>query len=80
MNKLSSRELDILHDFLPQMLLLAVNTSNTSGGIECMTDDLKDEIRDRCIERLDLTGYDQNYNLTPTGKILENLIDKLFIG
>lgn len=39
-----------------------------------------DEIRDLCGEQLQLVGFDEKYQPTPEGKILESLIDKLFIG
>jgi hypothetical protein len=46
--------------------------------LEC-TKDQADEIRDKCSEKLQLVGFDEKYELTPEGKILENLIDKFFI-
>ncbi len=39
-----------------------------------------DEIRDLCGERLQFVGFDEKYELTKEGKILESLIDKLFLG
>lgn len=39
-----------------------------------------DEIRDLCGERLQIAGFNERYELTPEGKILESLVDKLFIG
>jgi hypothetical protein len=43
-------------------------------------DDVADELRDLCTERLDTHGFDENYNPTEEGKKLESLIDKLYIG
>jgi len=37
-----------------------------------------DEIRDLCGEQLQLVGFDEKYELTSEGKILESLIDKFF--
>ena len=39
-----------------------------------------DEIRDLCVEHLQIVGFDEKYELTLEGKILESLIDKFFIG
>ncbi len=39
-----------------------------------------DEIRDICGEQLQIAGFDEKYELTPKGKILESLIDKFFTG
>lgn len=38
-----------------------------------------DELRDLCGEQLQVAGFDENYELTEEGKILESLIDKFFI-
>lgn len=38
-----------------------------------------DEIRDICIERQQIIGFDENYRLTKDGKILQALIDLLLI-
>lgn len=40
---------------------------------------LADEIRDLCSEQLQLSGFDENYNLNEEGKILENLIDIFYM-
>ena len=39
-----------------------------------------DEIRNLCGTQLQLYGFDENYEPSPEGKILESLIDKFFIG
>ncbi len=44
-----------------------------------ISDDIADELRDLCTERLDTHGFDENYNPTEEGKKLESLIDKLYI-
>ena len=45
-----------------------------------ISEDQADEIRDLCGEQLQITGFDEKYELTPEGKILESLVDKFFIG
>lgn len=47
---------------------------------KAISDDIADELRDLCTERLDTHGFDENYNPTDEGKKLEVLIDKLYIG
>ncbi len=47
---------------------------------KAISDDIADELRDLCTERLDTHGFDKNYNPTDEGKKLEELIDKLYIG
>ena len=45
-----------------------------------VSEDLANEIRDLCGEQLQIAGFDEKYELTPEGEILESLIDKFFIG
>ena len=45
-----------------------------------LPDELADSLRDSCTERLDTHGFDKDYLPTPEGRVLEDLIDKLFIG
>lgn len=44
-----------------------------------ISEDQADEIRDLCGEQLQLVGFNEKYELTSEGKILESLIDKFFI-
>lgn len=45
-----------------------------------ISDDVADELRDLCTEKLDTHGFNVNYEPTELGKKLEELIDKLYIG
>lgn len=38
-----------------------------------------DELRDLCMEQLQLVGFDHKYALTKEGKILESLVDKFLV-
>jgi hypothetical protein len=49
-------------------------------GNKSISDDMADELRDLCTERLDTHGFDASYAPTEEGKTLEALIDKLFLG
>lgn len=43
-------------------------------------EDAADEIRDWVMDKQAQIGFDINYELTPEGKILEELIDAFYIG
>ena len=45
-----------------------------------LTEDIADEIRSLCEDQLNAAGFDVNYALNSEGKILDSLIEKLFIG
>lgn len=51
-----------------------------AGDVVVIQDDVADELRDLCTERLDTHGFDQNYELNDEGEILESLVDKLYVG
>jgi hypothetical protein len=52
----------------------------SDGHLIHIPEDEADEIRDLCSEQLQVAGFDEKYELTPEGRILESLIDKFFIG
>lgn len=74
------------YNYLCQASFLASAHKNTISSIIKKDDrySLKiseeeaDEIRDLCGEQLQLVGFDENYELTFEGKILESLIDKFY--
>lgn len=39
-----------------------------------------DQLRDLCGERLQAAGFDSSYQPTAEGRLLETLVDKLFLG
>ena len=45
-----------------------------------LSDDQADELRDCCTCKLDEIGFDENYEPSEKGKVLESLVDKLYIG
>jgi hypothetical protein len=45
-----------------------------------ISEEQANEIRDLCGEQLQMAGFDEKYELTAEGKILECLIDKFFVG
>lgn len=71
--------------FMLTVLTLTVDLRERLKGLiseenKVISDDVADELRDLCSERLDTHGFDENYNLTGEGEKLEALIDKLYIG
>jgi hypothetical protein len=52
------------------------------NSFECtMTEDLADDLRDRCADELLRSGFEADYNrLNDRGRILQSLVDKLFVG
>jgi hypothetical protein len=45
-----------------------------------ISEEQADELRDLCGEQLQVAGFDENYELTAEGRILESLVDKFFVG
>jgi len=54
--------------------LIIVENKSIEGN-----DDLINVIRDWAGERQQIIGFDENYELTSDGKILEDIIDKLYL-
>ena len=78
---LSLREIQ----FMLTVLNLTVDLRERLEGLvsvesKAISDDVADELRDLCTERLDTHGFDGCYNPTEEGEKLEALIDKLYIG
>ncbi len=46
----------------------------------CVGASIADEIRDLCSDKLQLSGFNKNYELNKDGEILERLIDIFYIG
>ena len=68
--------------FLPEHLFASVREARKIGDFFSLelSDGIADEVRDICGEHLQETGFDEDYNLNDKGKVLESLVDKLFIG
>ena len=67
-----------LPDKLRQLFFLIERKENTY--LLNIAEDEADEIRDLCGEHLQLVGFDEKYEPTAEGKILEDLVDKFYIG
>ena len=80
MIQLSRDDIDLLLrelELSPELrrALLEARLARTS-----LPDDMADRLRDLCGERLQRSGFGSDYQVTPVGKQLETLIDKLFVG
>ena len=59
---------------------LVFEPTPSGDHVSAIPDDLADDLRERCADELLTTGFDQDYEPTPEGKVLESLIDKLYIA
>jgi len=81
MIKLSSEEIVFMIKVLPLSNSIKKElTKLIPLEVKLISDDLADELRDLCTERLDTHGFDIDYNPTEEGLALEKLIDKLYVG
>ncbi|TPD73754.1 hypothetical protein [Flavobacterium microcysteis] len=75
--KFSKKEIDFLNNHLSKeseyFKLIFVENKEVE-----VDNDLADEIRDWAGEKQQIIGYDENYELTDLGKVLESVIDKLY--
>ena len=58
---------------------IKISKLNESHYSICVDASLADEIRDLCSDKLQLYGFDENYELNKDGEILERLIDIFYI-
>ena len=79
--KLNKNEYQYLHkiNFISDNYIVISNSKEKDFLILECSEDQADDIRDKCSEKLQLVGFDEKYELTPEGKILEDLIDKFFV-
>ncbi|WP_417815183.1 hypothetical protein [Thalassospira alkalitolerans] len=79
MIQINSNEIDfILRTLdLPPEIERRLKSVELSKGI---TDEMAEDLRERCIDLLDEVGFDNDYKLTEIGVGLDVLIDKLFVG
>ena len=59
--------------------LLESARSDISSVILMIPYSLAEEFRDAFTEQLAKIGFDEKYNVTPEGKMLEDLIDRFFV-
>jgi hypothetical protein len=59
--------------------LLSSSQTDDDTYLITISEDQADEIRELCGEQLQVIGFDDKYELTLEGKILESLVDKFFV-
>jgi hypothetical protein len=59
--------------------LLSTGKEQFNSFIIELSEDKIDELRDICSDKLQEIGFDEDYELTNDGKMLEELIDLLYI-
>lgn len=59
---------------VPERIKTALN-----APIVELDDEVADVLRDALSEELMMVGFDLDYELTPEGRLIEDLIDKLFV-
>jgi len=59
-------------------VLRQAERSHSAGVTLNLTRSAAEEFRDRFTEHLAKVGFDENYNPTPEGKMLEDFIDRFF--
>lgn len=69
----------LLPDDLRRKVIKGASLQNNGIHILEVSDDDADLIRDYCGDQLQKIGFDENYDPTKEGRILESLIDKLFV-
>lgn len=79
MVKLCKEELEYL---LSSISLSEVSRNQLKSALKNCTgisDDLADDLREKCGERLSAVGFDSKHEPTKEGRLLESLIDKLYV-
>ena len=81
--KLNKKQFDYLNDGLSQKEILKLKVKHESKENQFVfieiDDDTVDKIRDWASDQLQRKGFDSNYELTPEGELLENLIDEFYM-
>lgn len=82
--KLSSNEIDFLCnagflDIHQIEFLRGAQASNDTDAVLRITRDLAEEFRDAFTIELAKVGFDANYDLTPEGRVIEDLIDRFYV-
>ena len=77
--KLTTEQYSFLQDLIKQSIIANVFYKDNRIVIIELSEDDMDKIRDLALDYLDIYGIDKDYELTETGKLAEELVDKLYI-
>ena len=75
--KLTIKQYYFLQDLIKQSITNVFYKDNYIVIIELSEDDM-DKIRDLALDYLDIYGFDKDYELTESGTLAEELVDKLY--
>ena len=68
-----------MHDLTKQSIITNIFYKDNRVVIIELSEDDMDKIRDLALDYLDIYGFNKDYELTETGKLAEELVDKLYI-
>ena len=68
-----------MRDLIKQSIIMNVFYKDNRIVIIELSEDDRDKIRDLALDYLDIYGFDRDYKFTETGKLAEELVDKLYI-
>jgi hypothetical protein len=68
-------ELELLHQ-----ALLHADSTFAHGVAVMLSRDLIEKCRETLTDRLGKVGFDENYEVTSEGKMIENLIDRFYVA
>ena len=77
--KLTIKQYYFLRDLIKQSIITNVFYKDNRIVIIELSEDDGDKIRDLALDYLDIYGFDRDYKFTETGKLAEELVDKLYI-
>ena len=77
--KLTIKQYYFLRDLIKQSIITNVFYKDNRIVIIELSEDDRDKIRDLALDNLDIYGFDRDYKLTESGKLAEELVDKLYI-
>ena len=77
--KLTIKQYYFLRDLIKQSIITNVFYKDNRIVIIELSEDDRDKIRDLALDYLDIYGFDRDYKFTETGKLAEELVDKLYI-
>ena len=76
--KLTIKQYYFLQGLIKQSIITNVFYKDNHIVIIELSEDDMDKIRDLALDYLDIYGFDKDYELTESGKLAEELVDKLY--
>lgn len=73
------RQISVGHEFATAFQTAEVVSSETLYRVR-LTMDMAEELRTCLTDRLAVVGFEENYELTSEGQLLEDLIDRFYVS